>query len=147
MSSGVSMAFAVDVLVAILLVATIVYAVVLNRKLTALRRAKAEMDATVVRFAESTGKATSGIAALKAHAQESGAALESTLTRAHSLADDLTFLIERGSNLANRLEKITEVVRGKEAFNGPARAARPVAPAAAASPEETALRKALQGIR
>ena len=147
MTSGFGLSVAIDVVVAILLVATIVYAIVLNRKLTALRNAKAEMDSTLARFAESTSKAASGIEALKAHAQVSGSALDSIVTRAHSLTDDLTFLIERGSNLANRLEKMTESARGREAAGAPARAARPAAPAAEASPEEAALRKALQGLR
>ncbi len=157
MTGGLSLPVAIDALVAVLLIATIVYAVVLNRKLAALRDAKVEMEALVARFAESTAQAESGIQTLKAHATNSGASLDSIVNRAHGLADDLTFLIERGSSLANRLEGAIEsarVTRGPSAVRpdrpqdvgarpGPAKAP----PAADVSPEEAALLKTLRGVR
>jgi len=157
MTGGLSLPVAIDALVAVLLVATIVYAVVLNRKLAALRDAKVEMEALVAQFAESTAQAESGIQTLKAHASESGASLDGMVNRAHGLADDLTFLIERGSSLANRLEGAIEsarVTRGPSAVRpdrpqgagarpGPAK----VPAAAEVSPEEAALLKTLRGVR
>jgi len=159
MTGGLSLPVAVDALVAVLLVATIVYAIVLNRKLVALRNAKAEMEALVARFAESTAQAESGIQTLKAHANDSGASLDSLVTRAHGLSDDLAFLIERGSNLADRLESATASTRGKMAGGASAGTAKPerplgtrsapakAPPAAKASPEEVALLNSLRGVR
>jgi len=157
MTGGLSLPVAIDALIAVLLVATIVYAVVLNRKLVALRNAKVEMEALVARFAESTAQAESGIQTLKAHANESGASLDGMVGRAHGLADDLTFLIERGNSLASRLEGAIESARVTKG-PGAARSDRPqgagakpetakVPPAAEVSPEEAALLKALRGVR
>ncbi len=157
MTGGLSLPVAVDALVAVLLVATIVYAIVLNRKLAALRNVKAEMEALITQFAESTAQAETGIQTLKAHANQSGVSLDGMVTQAHGLADDLTFLIERGSNLATRLEGAIESTRtprgagaarpdrpqDTDAKPGPAKAP----PAAKVSPEEAALLKALRGVR
>lgn len=161
MTAGLSLPVAVDVLVAVLLVATIVYAVMLNRKLAVLRNSKTEMEALVARFAESTALAENGIQTLKAHASESGTSLDSMVSRAHGLAEDLSFLIERGSNLADRLEGAVESGRRRGAGDAPAPAPPPVRPhspdakarpgkappAAEVSPEEAALLKALRGVR
>jgi hypothetical protein len=165
MTDGLSLPVAVDALVAVLLVATIVYAIVLNRKLAALRNVKVEMEALLARFAESTAQAESGIQTLKAHATDSGASLDGMVNRAHGLADDLAFLIERGSNLANRLEGATTSARGTARGTGtgeplvkvvrPERAQetgvkpgpKTAPPAAEVSPEEAALLNALRGVR
>ena len=156
MGGGFSLPVAVGAIVAGLLVATIVYAVVLNRKLTVLRSAKGEMEALVARFAEATAQAENCIQTLKTHAAESGASLDGMVSRAHGLADDLSFLIERGNSLANRLEGAIESGRGRGA--GTTRSDRPhsagvkpepgkAPPTAEVSPEETALLKALRGVR
>ena len=156
MTDGFSFSVAVDVLVAVLLVATIVYAVVLNRKLSALRNAKVEMEALVARFAESTAQAENGIQTLKAHANESGVSLDNKANKAHGLADDLAFLIERGSELADRLEGAISSARGNGGDGmrpdlpqgpgiGPVPSKAP--PATEVSPEEAAVLSALRGVR
>ncbi|MHA1600656.1 MAG: DUF6468 domain-containing protein [Alphaproteobacteria bacterium] len=156
MTDGLSLSVVADALIVVLLVATIVYAVVLNRKLSALRSAKAEMEALVARFAESTAQAESGIQSLKAHANESGVSLDSKANKAHGLADDLAFLIERGSDLANRLEGAIALARGNGAGNSrPDRPQSPgdkpspakAPPVAEVSPEEAAVLNALRGVR
>lgn len=161
MTDGLSLPVVVDALIVVLLVATIIYAVVLNRKLSALRNAKVEMEVLVARFAESTAQAESGIQTLKAHAAESGSSLDRTTNRARGLADDLAFLIERGSDLANRLEGAIGAARGKGAGAAQTDDARPdrpqgtgaklgvvkTPPATEVSPEEAALLDALRGVR
>jgi chromosome segregation ATPase len=143
-------------LVAVLLVATIVYAVLLNRKLTALRNVKGEMEAVIASFAEATAQAENGIQTLKVHATESGTSLDNTVNRAHGLADDLSFLIERGNSLADRLEGILE--RGRGGSAGTVRPNRPQSaraqatpkapqPVAEVSPQEVALLNSLRGVR
>ncbi len=107
-----------DAIVAVLLITTIGYAVVLNRRLGALRDAKSEIEALVVRFAESTDQAGSGIGSLKDEARRSGEALQGKLDAARGLADDLTFLLERGSSLADRLDSAVGAARAKIATGG-----------------------------
>ncbi len=65
-----------DALIAVLLVATIGYAAVLNRKLGVLRDAKSEMEALIASFSESTERAGSGVELLKQEAGRSGEALQ-----------------------------------------------------------------------
>ncbi len=96
---------AFDAGVAVLLLATIALAVILNRKLTALRDAKDEMQALAARLIESTDQAGSRLETLKSYAQDSGAALGRQIQEARGLTDELAFMIERGAHLAIRIER------------------------------------------
>ncbi len=107
-----------DAIVAVLLITTIGYAVVLNRRLGTLRNAKSEIEALVGQFAASTDKAGSGIESLKDETRRSGEALQSKLDAARGLADDLAFLLERGSSLADRLDGAVGAARAKIATGG-----------------------------
>ncbi len=129
-------------IIAVLLVTTIGYAVVLNRKLGALRSAKSEMEALVARFAESSDKVGSGIESLKDEAKELGVVLQDRMDAARGPADELAFLIERGSGLADRLDAAVGAARAITSagdVSSPARSARaragkgPITPAGAAS--------------
>ncbi len=131
-----------DAIIAVLLVTTIGYAVVLNRKLGALRSAKSEMEALVARFAESSDKVGSGIESLKDEAKELGVVLQDRMDAARGPADELAFLIERGSGLADRLDAAVGAARAITSagdVSSPARSARaradkgPVTPAGADS--------------
>ncbi|MCH8924542.1 MAG: hypothetical protein IH924_00215 [Proteobacteria bacterium] len=107
-----------DAIVAVLLITTIGYAVVLNRRLGALRNAKSEIEALIAQFAESTDKAGSGIESLKDETRRSGEALQGKLDAARGLVDDLAFLLERGSSLADRLDGAVGAARAKIATGG-----------------------------
>jgi hypothetical protein len=134
-----------DATIAVLLVATIAYAVVLNRKLGALRDAKGEMEGLVARFAESTDKAGSGIESLREEAKRSGETLQGKLDAARGLADDLGFLIEKGSGLAERLDGALGVARAKAAAggaSGPTQGGRGRAQGASAGPGGTEVKPA-----
>jgi len=99
LSLGLDMAFAV------LLVVTIGYAVVLNRKLGSLRRHKEELERLAATFSQSTARADDSIQRLKSTTD----VLQKNIDKAQGLRDDLAFLIDRGSVTADRLE---EAVRG-----------------------------------
>ena len=85
MSSLTGATLVFDVVLAILLVATIVYAVVLNRKLSVLRVAKIEMEALFNRLVKSTQKAESGIESLKGQVLNSGEVLQHGVEAARGL--------------------------------------------------------------
>lgn len=128
----------IDALIAVLLVATIAYAAVLNRKLGVLRDAKSEMEALIVSFSESTERAGSGVESLKQEAGRSGKALQNKVETARGLVDDLGFLIETGTRLAERLDGGVGAARAKpaaglEAERAPAPRAPAAPPAAAAA--------------
>lgn len=92
-----------DIVLAGLLVATIVYASVLNRKLATLRSAKQEMETLASRLVDSTQHAERALADLKSAANDTGEQLERRVSEARSLVDDLRFLVDKGNGLADRL--------------------------------------------
>ena len=137
--------FIFDALIAVLLVATIGYAAVLNRKLGVLRDAKSEMVALIASFSESTDRAGSGVESLKQEAGRSGEALQRKVEAARGLADDLAFLIESGTKLAERLDGGIGATRAKPAVGlvaerAPAPPAQAERPAAVAKAEIGAVR-------
>jgi hypothetical protein len=92
-----------DVIVAALLVATIVYSAMLNRRLSGLRSNKAELEALIHSFGEACARAEAGVKTLRT-ATDEATRLQAYLDRSQALRDDLSFLLDRGSNLADRLE-------------------------------------------
>jgi prefoldin subunit 5 len=124
---------ALDILVSLLLIATIGYAVMLNSRLSALRKNRDDLAKTIVNFNEATMRAESSIPKLKKAAEEAGHTLQERVEKAQSLRDDLAFMIERADTMANRLEN---AVRGARTDTKamPAQAAPAVAaPAAVAT--------------
>lgn len=120
---------ALDIVVAALLIATIVYASVLNSKLATLRNTKQEMEALVNSLVDSTDQAQRGLSELKAAAGESGQSLDQRVREARALADDLGFLVDRAGGLADRLE--TQIGKARAAArigeNGSSEAGEPEA--------------------
>ena len=141
-----------DVLIVVLLAATIGYAIQLSGRLHALRKDRAELDAMAKRFAAAAERAENAIVALKATSETAGKALDQATVKAQGLRDDLSFMIERGEPLADRLTgAVTAAMR--QAAPPPA-AAAPAAPAparAAALPDSAGpqrdLRRALANLR
>jgi hypothetical protein len=116
-----------DAVVAVLLAATIVYAILLNRKLGHLRGNRSEIEKTAAEFNLAIAKAEGSVAKL----QVSTDGLRLQLDKAQSLKDDLTLLIERGDAVADALEEAVRVGR-KQREAGPR--SRPVATGLGAVP-------------
>ena len=93
-----------DGLVALLMVATIVFCFRLNRRLASFRGVQAEMKGLVSSFVAATERAELGVARLRAAAEESGVTLQERFEGARAVADELAFLSESGTRLAERLE-------------------------------------------
>lgn len=93
-----------DGLLAGLLIATIGYAIVLDRRLRAFRQSRDEMQALLTSFTAATVHAQSSMATLRDASQTTSADLKEQLDRGKSLRDDLAFLVEHGTTLADRLE-------------------------------------------
>ena len=98
-----SVGFFLDIFVAGLLVATIVYGSILNRKLSALRSNKAELDVLIQSFNDACMRAESGVRSLRT-ATDEAQRLQQYLSRGQVLRDDISYLIDRGTGLADRLE-------------------------------------------
>lgn len=120
----------IDVVVIVLLGATIFYALRLEQKLANMRGAQTALADVIRELNTSAVRAEAGIQGLKAAAASSGQSLDEKIKRARSLADEIELLLQSGERLGQRLET-----------------ARPqVAPRATVRPGGEALR-ALGGLR
>jgi hypothetical protein len=95
--------FYLNVIVALLLVATVIFCWVLNKKLTVIRNHRAELEALIAAFNDSCVRAESGVKALRS-ATDEATRLQQYLERSQNLRDDLSYLVDRGGSLADRLE-------------------------------------------
>ncbi len=147
-------ALILDGVVILLLLATIGYAAVLNRRLTRLRSAKEEMETLLREFGEAGTKAQQALAALHGEGQATAERLDGLLEQAASLSDDLVFLIDRGERLADGLASSES--GAAERKPAPKRPTRPAPVVVAGTEQErddkadgsaAALFKSLQGMR
>lgn len=152
-----------DVVVSALLVATITYAVVLDRRIRQLREARKELETMVVGFNAATARAESAIGDLKMGTEAGSRELKPLVAKAREIADDLAFLVERGNELADRLDTGVSAARAvapRPEMNDPLpkAGARPAAAGATlrsveegqsrmVSEAEHALLKALRSVR
>lgn len=97
----------IDLSVAGLLAVAIVYAVRLNRTLEALRDGKAELATLIGRFDEAAAHAERSVARLGQSTTEQGKVLNSAITEAQALRDELAFMLERGDTVADRIATLT----------------------------------------
>lgn len=114
-----SVAIAIDLLVAGLLVATIAYAAVLNRRLSQLRGGSAQMERSINEFHQATTRAESGLMALKEIAGRSDLDIDGQLQSLTKLHDGLEFLVARAEQESARLEDLIRAGRGRAASASP----------------------------
>jgi len=120
------MEWALDLLLVVLLAATLFHAVRLERALGALKRDRAALEAMVGTFNASTRAAESGIERLRLATDGAGRQIQRQIDIATKLREDLTFIVQRGEGLADRLDDGV-------------RAARPAVAAVAHAPPRAAV--------
>ncbi len=94
-----------------LLLATMFHAVRLERALGVLKRDRAALEELVASFNASTRAAEQGVARLKEAADGAGRQIARQVESAARLKDDLVFLDERGTVLADRLDHLVRAGR------------------------------------
>src|SRR4051812_47854262 len=94
-----------------MLAATMFHAVRLERALGVLKRDRATLEALVAGFNASTQQAEQGIERLRAAADGAGRQIARQADAALALKDDLTFLMECGERLADRLDTLVRSAR------------------------------------
>jgi hypothetical protein len=122
-----SVALALDLLVAGLLVATIAYAVVLNRRLSQLRGGSAHMERMINDFYQATTRAEAGLTALREVTGRPDSEVIKQVESLTKLHDELEFIVSRAEQQGARLEELIRDSRGKTANASPS-AARGMAP-------------------
>lgn len=115
-----------NILISGLLIGCIYYSYMLNKKLSNMQNAKAEMEALIAELNQATGRAEGGVFALKASAKDLGYSLSEKITAAKATLDDLNFILGRADTLANTLTD--QVSQGRKPAAAKAESA-PVKPA------------------
>mgnify|MGYP001187179330 FL=1 len=93
-----------EILLVGMLAMMIYYAWRLNEKLSDLRNDKFELEKLLTTFATSTERAEDSILRLKSKASETVEVLEEKVVNAVKLRDELSFMVERANEMADRLE-------------------------------------------
>lgn len=104
MSAGMLANLMLNVLIVVLLAATISYCWVLNRRIKILQDSKSELAQLLKYFDESTQRASESIIALQTASKKLGESIQSRIDKANFLLDDLAFMIEKGNKIANQME-------------------------------------------
>jgi hypothetical protein len=98
------MELALNILVSVLLVITILFCIRLSRRISTFNSSKVELAKFIEEFNKSIAKAESNINGLKAMGAEVDENLKSQIKKARFLANDLSFLAEKGESVANNLD-------------------------------------------
>jgi hypothetical protein len=105
------MQVALELVLVLLLSATLFHALRLERALGVLKRDRAALEELVAGFNAATRQAEHGIERLHAAADGAGRQVARQAEAASVLKDDLAFLMERGEHLADRLDGLVRAAR------------------------------------
>lgn len=94
---------ALNLLLIVLLPATIIYVLLLQRRLASLRADREAVDAVVERMNEATRRAEASLKGIRETAVQAKAMLDEPMTRAQALRDELTYLVQRADAAGERL--------------------------------------------
>ncbi len=100
-----------DMALMLLLAATLFHAMRLERALGVLKRDRGALETLVAEFNSSTREAQAGIERLRAAADGAARGIVRQTEAATMLRDDLSFLIERGEKLADRMDQAVRAAR------------------------------------
>ena len=107
----------INIVVICLLVPTIVFAVVLNKRLEILRNSRADLGRLIEAFNDATTRAESGIPRLKQAADSAGGLLRDQIQKAQTLRDDMAFMIERADAIVRRLDDAMRAMPSRPAVS------------------------------
>lgn len=116
-----AMMWLLDVILVLLLAATLFHAVRLERALAVLKRDRVALQEVIAGFEAGTRQAELGIARLHEAAESAGQQISRQIETAAPLKDDLILLIDRGSRLADRIDALIHA--GRTATAAPPRRA------------------------
>ena len=106
-----AMEWLLDIVLIGLLAATLFHAIRLERALGVLKRDRVELQELIANFNISTRQAEIGIERLHAAAEGAGQQIAHQVDAALALKDDLVLLIERGNELADRMDALVRAGR------------------------------------
>ncbi|MBS0639013.1 MAG: hypothetical protein JSS43_04025 [Proteobacteria bacterium] len=105
------MEWTLELVLVVLLLATLIQALRLERALGVLKRDRAALEALIAGFNASTRQAEAGVERLKTAADGAGRRLEQQIGISETLRDDLRLFSERGDQVADRLDALVRAAR------------------------------------
>jgi len=103
----------VNLAIAGLLMATISYCWVLNRRIKILQDSKSELANLLRHFDEATDRASESIIALQSASKKISENIQVRIDKVNYLMEDLSFMIEKGNRLADKLDANFAVTRAR----------------------------------
>ena len=97
------LSFWTDAIVAVLLVATIGYSVLLNRRLSAIRSDRDKFEELIRNLGTASQRAEAVVTKMRASADDLSQRLDKKIDEARGLSDDLVYMIERGGTIADKM--------------------------------------------
>lgn len=109
--TAISLGLIIEVAVAILLVLTIVYCVILNNRLRSLHADRESLKQMVADLVRATDMANSAIKGLREAATEADTTLNTRLAEADRFAIELANHVNAGRTIMDRIARVTDTVR------------------------------------
>lgn len=110
----------VEIALSGLLLATIVYCAILERRLSALRKGQDGLKDTIAKLNEAIVAAGSSMRMLKSTAAGAAEALDERISRGRSIADELSILTASGDRIAERMSERSSAPRTNNVAQMPA---------------------------
>ena len=104
---SINLTFVVEVTLEILLAATLCYCIVLERRLSAVKKGQEGLSRTIGELNMAIAGAGASLRALKGAANEAAQTLDERLKRARLHIDELSVLTASGERIADRMENAT----------------------------------------
>jgi hypothetical protein len=101
----ITLATGLELALTILLAFTLIYCVVLERRLAALRSGQDGLKATIGELNAAIATAGASMRTLKTSAAEAGDLLDGRLGKARALADELALITASGERIAQRMDR------------------------------------------
>lgn len=105
--SQISLPMAVELLLSVLLAATLLYCIVLERRLASVRKGQDGLKRIIGELNGAIAGAGASLRALKSAAADAAETLDDRMKRARALSDELALLSNSGERIAQRYDRAT----------------------------------------
>ncbi len=113
----ITLTLAVELALSALLVATLIYCALLEKRLKAVRQGQQQMKSTIDSLNASLATAGASLRALQAAAGTIGETLDRKLAAARSTIDELSLVTASGERIASRMERSVDTRPAQRAAN------------------------------
>ena len=103
-----TIAIALELTLTVLLAATLVYCIVLERRLAAVRKGQEGLKTMIGELDAAISGAGASLRALKSAAAQAAETLDDRLRRGRALADELSLMTSSGERIAERFDRVTK---------------------------------------